>query len=145
MIRRTVGYALVDFEPVLARNKRLRMIDLQRIKMRAGLPADLEKITKAAGRDHRDARALALDQRVGGDRGAVAHPRDRGGIDAANRSHIRAGRRRSRAAGLSGVEGVLNSRMACTARVVGKEVRKRAADIDSNQPAHCAFPDRFIQ
>ena len=37
-------------------DQRLRLIDLQRIEMRARLAADLEKITKAAGRDQGDAR-----------------------------------------------------------------------------------------
>ena len=55
----------------MTRRQRGRVICLHVIHLRADLPADLQQVLKALGRDHRDRGALALEQGIGRHRRAV--------------------------------------------------------------------------
>ena len=84
--------ALGRLEAQFARHQRRRIVVLQAEHCRADLPPDLDQVAEAFGDDQRDLAAAPLDQRVGGDRGAVREPRDRRKIDAVT-AQARAGPR----------------------------------------------------
>ena len=111
------------------------MINLKRIKMRAGLAADLEQIPKSAGSDDRDACAFALDKSIGSDSGAVTKPFDVARVDTEGLAHFR------KAVGDCG-GGIARCRWYLKQaddfgpRVVRKEVGKGAPDVDAYQPSH---------
>ena len=52
-----------------------RLVGLQIVEMRAALAADLEQVAEPLGGDEARSRAAVLDQRIGGDGGAVAEVR----------------------------------------------------------------------
>ena len=60
-----------------ARIEHRRLFDTAREDFRPCLVADLQRIAKALADDEEERIALALEQRVGGDRGAHPHRRDR--------------------------------------------------------------------
>ena len=66
---------LADFEPTLARHQRIRCVDLETIKMRPGLAADLQQVAKAFCDEQGDGRSLPLNQGVGRNRRAVRQTR----------------------------------------------------------------------
>ncbi len=68
--RRRCG-ALVHAETQLSRNQRLDAIEEKIVKPGASLAADLDGVFKTCGGNQSHARALALQQSVGADRGAV--------------------------------------------------------------------------
>ena len=65
--------SLGDFEAQVARHERLRLGDLEVVQLVLALAADLERVAEARRRDEARERALALDQRVGEERGRVDH------------------------------------------------------------------------
>ena len=65
------GEALADFEAQRARHQRHRAVDHQVVMVEALLVALLDDVAEAFGGDEGGPRALALDQRIGGERGAV--------------------------------------------------------------------------
>ena len=69
---------LVQLEAQMARRQRGRPLHEQIVHVVAVLAPDLDGVAKAARGDQRGARALALDQGVGEQRGAVHHVGDRG-------------------------------------------------------------------
>src|SRR5688572_19606377 len=133
---RTVSNALVDLEAQITRSQRLRMVDLKGVEMRPRLAADLQQITKTARGDDGDARALALDQGIGRNRGSVAKPRNAFGIDTEGLAQLAQaiGDRRRRIMRRRGRLEQADDACAC---VIGKEVSKRASDVNAYQPAHC--------
>ena len=72
-------HALVQLEAQTARRERGRPFHEQIVHVVAVLAPDLDRVAKAARGDQRGAGALAFDQRVGEQGGAVHHVRDRGG------------------------------------------------------------------
>ena len=68
-------HALGDAEGQLARHQRLGKLDLRIEHLVAMLVADGEDVAEAFGDEQRGERALALDHRVGDDRGRVDHAR----------------------------------------------------------------------
>ena len=77
-------------EAQAARHQRRRLLDEDVVLLEAVLVADLERVAKAFGGDQRRPRALALDQRVGGERRAVDDEVDRRRRDARPRDDARA-------------------------------------------------------
>jgi hypothetical protein len=69
-----------DADPVGARDQRVRTRRAQCIKLRTVLPADLDDVFEACVGDERDARAFALEQCVGGHRGAMNEQRAAGDV-----------------------------------------------------------------
>ncbi len=63
----------------LARHERHRRVDEEVVHVVAAFPADLDRVPESGGREQPHPRALALDQRVGGQRGAVDQRAHRGG------------------------------------------------------------------
>ena len=79
-LHRAVGaHALVDFGDALVQH--VGLDDLARENLRPRLVADLERVAEALGDQQQRAVALALEQRVGGDRGAHLHRADAAGRD----------------------------------------------------------------
>ncbi len=69
---RAVGRdALAHRQPPLARYQRRRLLQVEVVLLEAALGAELDRVAKALGGQERGARALALDQRVGREGGAV--------------------------------------------------------------------------
>ena len=64
-------HALGHREAQLARHQRPRLDDVDVVLVEAALVRDLDHVAEAVGGDERGARALALDDGVGGERGAV--------------------------------------------------------------------------
>ncbi len=100
-MNRAVGeHALIDLDDLITRDERRMLVDEQVIDVVPKLTLDLEHVAKAAGGDQKGAGALALDDQVGPERGAVhdvlelarlsAGPRDRGRPDHGTR--LRRGR-----------------------------------------------------
>ena len=81
------GDPLRHLEAALARDQGLEAAE-QAVSMRSGAPAELEDVAKAARRDQPGARDLALEQGVGGGRGAVDDGRDRGQIGVGRRERL---------------------------------------------------------
>ena len=76
---RAVGrHPLGHAEAQVARHQRLGPLHVDVVLLEAVLPGDLEGIAEALGGDQRGVRALALDQRVGGERRAVHDEADVG-------------------------------------------------------------------
>ena len=73
----------------LARHQRRRQLEVEVVVLVALLVAHLEHVAKALGGDERGARALALDQRVGGERGAVHQDADIPGGERRGGEHFR--------------------------------------------------------
>ena len=74
--------ALVEREPVGAFDQRRRQGDVEIILLEAVFGPHLDDIAKPLRGDQRGPRAAPLDQRVGGERGAVDHQVDVGQRDA---------------------------------------------------------------
>src|SRR6516165_1341149 len=64
-------YALGNLVNVAAADERLWLVEVKIVGLVALLPADNQNITKTGGRDQGGRRALALDDRVGCNRGRV--------------------------------------------------------------------------
>src|SRR6185295_2542434 len=64
-------HALGHREAQLPRHQRLRLDDVDVVLIEAALVGDLDDVAEAIGGDQGGARALALDDGVGGERGAV--------------------------------------------------------------------------
>ena len=98
------------------------------------LPADFQHVAKPGGRYQGGARAFALQDHVGGDGGAVQHPRDLPGRAARLRQHVQhaggEGLRRigRRARGLAAPG-------PAALRVVQGDVGEGAADVHGDQQA----------
>ena len=73
---------LRDRQAQMARHQRLGQDDVEVVLVVTAFVAHRDDVAKALGRQQRGARALALDHRVGGERGAVDHDADVGGRDA---------------------------------------------------------------
>jgi hypothetical protein len=67
--------SLRDGETPASRNERHGLFDLEVVLVVAAFVGDLEDVAEAAGRHERRLRALALDQGVGGERGAMDEER----------------------------------------------------------------------
>ena len=77
---RAVGqHALRTSSAELARHERRRRVDEEVVHVVAALAADLDRVPESGRREQAGPRALALDQRVGGQRGAVDERAHRGG------------------------------------------------------------------
>ena len=72
----------VDLETQLARHQRLGLGDGQVVQLVLALAPDLERVREAGGGDEAGHRALALDQRVGEERGGVDGPGERARVEA---------------------------------------------------------------
>ena len=80
-------HALRHREAQLARHQRLRLDDVDVVLVEAALVGDLDDVAEAVGGDQRGARALALDDGVGGKRGAVHQHADVGEGEACGGQH----------------------------------------------------------
>ncbi len=79
---RAVGVGpLVDLEPQMTRHERLRHLQEDVVQVVAVLAADLVAIAKAAGGEQRGGRALAFDDGVGHQRGAMDDRCNCAGLD----------------------------------------------------------------
>ena len=78
----TVVDALVDHLAQIALDQRRRLGPGEVVELRHPQGADLQHVAEALGGDQPDARALVLQDGVGGDRGAVANLLDRGAAQA---------------------------------------------------------------
>jgi hypothetical protein len=82
--------ASADGEGAVARDDQVGFLQVDGILVVAAFVADLEDVAEAPGRDRGDPRAAPLDQRVGGQRGAVDETRDVGPAAPAVSSAMRA-------------------------------------------------------
>ena len=80
-------HALRHREAQLARHQRLRLDDVDVVLVEAALVGDLDDVAETVGGDQRRARALALDDGVGGERGAVHQHADVGEGEARGGQH----------------------------------------------------------
>ena len=64
-------HPFADLQPIPARHQRLWILQKQVVNVVALLGAHLQQVTKAARRDQAERRSVALDDRVGHQRGAV--------------------------------------------------------------------------
>ncbi len=122
--------ALIDLEGVPPPHKWLRFHPGQVVVVPAIAPPDERHVLEAAGRHIGDRRALALEQGVGGDRGAESHPAD--AVDRAEGLE----------AGHDPFDRILGRRQvfprleSLAVLVVGDEVRERTPDIDAQTVTH---------
>ena len=80
---RAVGaHALVDLGDALVEH--VRLDDVAGKNLRPRLVADLERVAETLGDQQQRALALALEQRIGGDRGAHLHGADAAGAGSAS-------------------------------------------------------------
>ena len=111
-------------------DQRLRPFDAQAVKVRALLPAQFDDVGEAAGGEQRGAGALALDQRVGPERRAVADDRSPDVVGAGD-SVDRLDHRALRVVGIGGhLEGL--QQRPCAA-IEDDGVGEGAADVDADQ------------
>ena len=75
-------------EPALARHERQRLLDHDVVLVVTALVADIEHVAEAFGGDEGGKGALALDDRVGRECGAVDEQANRRRIDAGARDHV---------------------------------------------------------
>ena len=101
--------------------------------MRADLPADLQQVPEALGRDQRHLAAPALEQRIGGDRGAVGKAGDLAQRDPAGVRHLPEAVENG-AARVVGRRGPLEDMRLAGAVVDGGEVGEGAAHIHPDDP-----------
>ena len=135
--------ALRDLEPQVARHQRRRLVDEEVVHVVAAFAPDLDRVAEARRREEPRPRALALDQRVGGQRGPVDQRADIGGPAA------RVVQQRDHAL-LDGLRGVLGGREeladldgACGV-VHPDEVGEGPADVDADArvpPRRCHAPE----
>ena len=118
--------ALADFQPPVARHHRLEPAP-QAPGLRPVAPAHFQHVAKARGGDEAGHCAGALDQRVGADRGAVHHRRDRAEIGGHGADAV------EHALGRIVPRGRHLADRAGAARLVeGEHVGERAADVDAD-------------
>ena len=132
--------AFVDFDD--ARIELLRLDDIAGEDVRARLIADLQRVAKPLGRHQQRALAAALEQCIGGDRGAHLDDADRPFRDR------RAGRetqviadRLHRGVGVGGAFRKELSRVKPTLRIAADDVGEGAAAIDPEIPAAALCPE----
>ncbi len=121
-----------DLEAQMARHQRRRLLPQRIVEPRHADPAQLQHVAKAAGGQQRAARALALQDRVGGDGAAMQHGIEAGGIERQLAGELRHALHDRRSI-------VVRSRGQLVAghqAGVGDEghVGERAADIDRHAP-----------
>ena len=123
-------HALGHIEPQLARNQRLEGAGEAPV-VRPGAAAELEGVAEPAGRHESALRTLALQNRIGGDGGAVHD-----GLDARGRSTARVDARHEavglRARGARDLGDLEPAGLA----VEGEHVGERTADVDSHPVTH---------
>ena len=125
-------YALRHRQAQMARHQRRRLVQKNIILREAVLPADFHEIAETFGSDERGLRALALDQRVGRQRGAEDEDVQRAGFEPGLRKDLGDGgdhgffRRARRGEHLAGP--------ALAARLEN-DVRESPADIDGETRA----------
>src|SRR5690606_25916031 len=106
---------------------RTRELDVEQAADQALGAADLDDVAEALGRDDARLRALALEQRVGGDGRAVHEGGDVGVVDA------ELGERFEHAAPLAAGDGRdLRRKQGVASRVVAEHVGEGAADVDAD-------------
>jgi len=132
------GHPLGDLEAALARHQRRGMVELHVVHVRPGLAADLEQVSEALRGDQGHRRALALDQRVGGDRGSVADAGDVGGGDAVFGAH-RAEPVEDCLLWIVRRRRVLEQPDVARLFIAGVKIRERPADINADQPSQHAL------
>jgi len=124
--------AAAHLDAPFATGRRKRLGDVEVEGMRTALPGKLEHVAESAGGDHARACALALEHRVGAQRGAEHKKSDALGGQASQLEDLgdavehRAGR-------LSGGGGQLVVRVAPAGGITQHEVGERAAGVDSDQ------------
>ncbi len=115
-----------------ARYQRRRPTGSQRVKIAAILASDLDQILEPGVGDDRDARALALKQRIGRDRRAVGHCAGSGTVE--NRRQPRENRERRI---LWSREDLMDSQAAVDQ---SDQIGEGASGIDSNDNGPLRFP-----
>ena len=104
-----VAQPLADLEAQVAGDEQRRLVGLQVVEIRPVLAADLEQVAEALGGDEAGRDAAVLDQRVGGDRGAVAEIGDLGRRGLRRRARPSSTPRAMARDGSSGVEGTFHT------------------------------------
>ena len=130
---------LGHLEAPAARHQHRRGVLEQVVKVRAGRAPKLQHVAEARGRDQRDVGALALQQRVGDDRGGVGDERDRGGVDAVV-AHGRAYAVDHRGAEVARRGRDLGDAGAPALLVQHGDIGEGPADIHPDPPPHSAAP-----
>ncbi len=126
---------LRDREAKLRAGERFRLVQVQVVHMRPHLPADLQQVAEALGRDGGDLRAAPLDQRIGRDRGAVGEARH--GVERRImrvRKRLQAGE--NRLAGVRRRRRAFENDLAARRVLAGVEIREGAANVDTDGPGH---------
>jgi len=119
---------LADGQAQPARNERRRQIDVDVVLLEAVFVADLDHVAEALGGEKRGPGALALDERIGGERRAMDDHADFAGLD------TRLGRDRAQSgqhALFRGVRRGQNLRRKAPRADFQRHVGERAADIDA--------------
>jgi hypothetical protein len=130
--------ALRHVEAQVARHERPRQVDVEVVDLVAALARDLDRVAMPLGRKQRGARALALDDRVRHERGAVHDPRDVRDRDAVALEGLSEDR-------LDRARGLVRRRQRLADRdepvlAHHAEVGERAADVDADAKAQASFP-----
>ena len=95
------------------------------------LPADFQQVSKATGRDDCDLRPFSLDKGIGGNRRTVTQPGHVLHVDTEGLAHLPQSIRDS-GGRVVGCRGDFEQTRDAGSPVIGKEVSKRAADVDTN-------------
>ena len=125
---------LGGFQTPLARDERRRLVGLQIVEVGTLLAGDLQQVAKSARGEQRGARALLLEQRVGGHGGAVGHEAQGGRRESIARGD-RADAGQDALGRIGGHARQLEDGQPLTRLVPERDVRERPADVDS-QPGH---------
>jgi hypothetical protein len=125
--------ALAHRKAQAAWDERRRQIDADVVLLEAVLVADLDGVTKPQRRDQRGSGALALDERVGGERRAVNDDRKRRRREGRLGEHGRYGREH---AALGRIRDGENLAGEAPAAALERDIREGPSDIDAETVLH---------
>ena len=133
---RAIGHdPLGQFHPAFPRHQGAGKISLQIVAVGADLAADFQQVAEPLGGNQADDATATLQQRIGGDGRPVLQPLDLGQLGAAGGEHGLQPLDHGDCRVCRGRWGLVDEVLARIA-AKGKKIRKRAPDVDADNPAH---------